>query len=1089
MTKTILSVLSLATALSVSAVSPAASGQSPAHPFKAVARTAGTPSMQGLGSLTHVRQALGTVKFNAIPYKRSAYEPSAIKEVKYAKDQKNPVFVTSSKVITVSATATTAEIANNAIQFLDQNKAVLWLKDPAHELSVKSVDRDAIGFTHIKFSQVYQGHPVMGRELIVHFSPNGTMVNGRWSATPAIGVPAGILPDQTAIEQAIFTVTGGKGLKAMSQSTKDLLKYAGPSIELVVYPADQHNDKECWAYKVTLRTDFINMYEVMVDARTGAVLKSNNISCTTGAAVAHLNDLNGVNQTVNVYQHSNGTYYMIDITRSMYNAGQSQMPDNPVGAIWTLDAQGASASNIQVAHLSTSNLSSWPSSQTASSAYANGAAAYSYYQTIHNRNSIDGNGGTIISVINVNDDQGQPMDNAFWNGQLMAYGNGDQAFKPLAGGLDVAGHEMTHGVIQSTANLVYQDQPGALNESMADVFGSMIDKNNWTIGEQVCLPGVFPSGSLRDLSNPHNGASQGGNGWQPATMSEFVNTTSDNGGVHTNSGITNHAFYYFATAVTKQKAEQVYYRALKNYLTQNSQFLDARLAVVQAAQDLYGATEVQAAKTAFDNVEVYDGTNSNPTNPTPVTGTDWIMVQNSNTSAGSNALYMVKPQNPQSGDFHPLNTTFALNNVSITDDGSYAFFVGTDNNLYSITTDYNNPVQTQMTNTGDWENAAVSRDGNRLALVSRYQDTAIYIYDGVTQQLSKYHLYNPTYSQGVVTNGPLYADALDWDPTGQYVIYDEYNEFDNTSSSTNISYWDIGVIEAWNISGNTFGSGQISKLVNDLPDGISIGNPVFSKNHTDVVAFDVSDGSTFDVQAANLTSGDMGTIVTGNSVPNIPSYSTNDDAITFTSVDNSSVPLVGIEPVASDYINGNGQITWLSNYSQYSVWFTKGTRANSQCAGLSVNVTAQGPTDYPLTSVVLDAGTGYNSYAWNTGATSQTITVSTAGTYVVTVTTGSGCTLSSAPLTIGYPTGIITPGKDAVKVYPVPASDKVVVEMIASDYTNIEITDMTGRLVLTQAVSGMQQVVNIASLDAGMYMLTIKDKSNTGRSATRIIKE
>ncbi|MBS1623455.1 MAG: M4 family metallopeptidase [Bacteroidetes bacterium] len=1086
MTKTLLSVLAISTALSVNAAGPA-SGQPAPHPFKTVAKTSGNPSMSGLGSVGHIQQAVNAIKFNGISYKKSNYDPAAIKEVKYAPGQKNPIFVTSDRIINIPAGAGRDEVASSAIQFLEQNKALLMLADPAHELSVKDIDRDAIGFTHIKFSQTYNGYPLMGKEVIVHFTPHGTIVNGRWAATPSVGAPAGLIGAQTAVWQAANVVTEGKGLKTMNQYTRDLLKYNGPTAELVVYTKDRHNDKDRWAYKVTLRTDFINMYEVMVDAQTGAVLYSNNISCTTGPAVTHLNDLNGVNQTVNVYQHSNGTYYMIDVTRSMFSSAQSQMPDNPVGAIWTLDAQGAASSNIQVAHVSTSNINSWPSSQNATSAYANGAAAYTYYQSTHSRNSIDGNGGTIISVINVNDDQGQPMDNAFWNGQLMAYGNGDQAFKPLAGGLDVAGHEMTHGVIQSTANLAYQDQSGALNESMADVFGAMIDRSNWTIGEQVCLPGFFPSNALRDLSNPHNGASQGGNGWQPATMSEFVNTTSDHGGVHTNSGITNHAFYYFATAVTKQKAELVYYRALKNYLTQNSEFLDARLAVVQAAQDLYGSTEVQAAKTAFDNVEIYDGTNTNPTNNNPVTGTDWIMMQNS--PGGSNALYMVKPQNPQASDFHPLNTTFALNNVSITDDGSYAFFVGTDHNLYSITADYSNPVQTQMTNNGDWDNVAVSRDGNRLALVSQYQDTAIYIYDGVSQQFVKYHLYNPTYSQGVVTNGPLYADALDWDPTGEYVIYDEFNQFNNTSSTTNISYWDVGVLDAWDISAGTFANGQISKLVNDLPDGISIGNPVFSKNHSDVVAFDVSDGTTFDIQAANLTTGDIGTVVTGNSVANIPSYSTNDDAITFTSVDNSSVSLVGIEPLASDFINGGGSITWLANNAEYSVWFTKGTRANAQCAGLSANITAQGPTDYPLSSVVLDAGSGYTSYAWNTGATSRTITVTTAGTYVVTVTTGTGCTLTTAPLTIGYPTGVISPDQHAIKVYPVPSSDRVIVEMDGAEYAAVDITDLTGRLVATQPVSGTRQSVNISTLESGIYMLTLKDANNSTRYTTRIIKQ
>src|SRR5215203_7409311 len=97
------------------------------------------------------------------------------------------------------------------------------------------------------------------------------------------------------------------------------------------------------------------------------------------------------------------------------------------------------------------------------------------------------------------------MDNAFWNGSAMFYGNGNSSFRQLERGLDVAGHEMSHGVIQNTANLEYIGQSGALNESYADVFGAMIDRNDWQIGEDVVLPAVFPSGALRDLSNPNNG--------------------------------------------------------------------------------------------------------------------------------------------------------------------------------------------------------------------------------------------------------------------------------------------------------------------------------------------------------------------------------------------------------------------------------------------------------------------------------------------------------------------------------------------------------------------------------------------------------
>lgn len=154
----------------------------------------------------------------------------------------------------------------------------------------------------------------------------------------------------------------------------------------------------------------------------------------------------------------------------------------------------------------------------------------------------------------MSESNGSAMDNAYWNGQAMYYGNGDVAFKPLAGAIDVAGHEMTHGVVEKTANLEYKSQSGAMNESMADIFGSMIEGLNWKIGEDVVRTAYFTTGALRDMSNPHNGGNNSNdNGWQPAAMQEYVSGSSDNGGVHINSGIPNHAYYLLLQVLQKQK--------------------------------------------------------------------------------------------------------------------------------------------------------------------------------------------------------------------------------------------------------------------------------------------------------------------------------------------------------------------------------------------------------------------------------------------------------------------------------------------------------------------------------------------------------
>ncbi|MCL4158875.1 UNVERIFIED_CONTAM: hypothetical protein GTU68_019114, partial [Idotea baltica] len=252
---------------------------------------------------------------------------------------------------------------------------------------------------------------------------------------------------------------------------------------------------------------------------------------------------------------------------------------------------------MELAHITSNDGTTW--NPTAVSAHHNASICYDFYRTKFNRNSLNGKGGNIISVINITDEDGRGMDNAYWNGEFMGYGNGASGFKPLAGALDVAGHEMTHGVIENTARLEYRNQSGALNESFADIFGALIDRDDWTLGE-----------ALRSLENPNQGG-QNDPGYQPKNMSQYAylrdTPSEDNGGVHINSGIPNHAFYLFATgtSMNKDKAEAVYYHALNNYMTRTSQFVDLRLAVIQSAKDLYGeGQEAAAAAAAFDQVGI-----------------------------------------------------------------------------------------------------------------------------------------------------------------------------------------------------------------------------------------------------------------------------------------------------------------------------------------------------------------------------------------------------------------------------------------------------------------------------------------------------
>lgn len=195
---------------------------------------------------------------------------------------------------------------------------------------------------------------------------------------------------------------------------------------------------------------------------------------------------------------------------------------------------------------------------------------YDYYWNTHNRDSYDDQGATLISTANY----GTNYMNAFWNGVQMVYGDDFPV-------IDVVAHELTHAVTERTAALEYRWQSGALSESFSDIFGAMVDREDWLMGED--LPDSVLGGreAIRDMADPARFG-------QPAHTSDWVETCSDNEGVHTNSGIPNKAFYNIATAIGKDKAELIFYRTLTIYLSISSSLEDARAAALQSAIDLYG---------------------------------------------------------------------------------------------------------------------------------------------------------------------------------------------------------------------------------------------------------------------------------------------------------------------------------------------------------------------------------------------------------------------------------------------------------------------------------------------------------------------
>ncbi len=258
----------------------------------------------------------------------------------------------------------------------------------------------------------------------------------------------------------------------------------------------------------------------------------------------------------------------------------------------------------------------------ADEAYDGAGATYDLYNDIFQRNSIDANGLPLVSVVHYL----QGYDNAFWNGERMVYGDGDEdlpvserLFNRFTISIDIIGHELTHGVTQYEANLVYRNQAGALNESFSDVFGSLVKQRvrnqtaaqaDWIIGEGLFTANINGVG-IRSMKNPGSAYDDPvlGKDPQPGHMNNYVQTTSDNGGVHINSGIPNKAFYNVAIALgghAWEKAGKIWYVTLRDKLTVNSDFIAAANATHQAAGELYGAgsAEQVAVKNGWEAVGI-----------------------------------------------------------------------------------------------------------------------------------------------------------------------------------------------------------------------------------------------------------------------------------------------------------------------------------------------------------------------------------------------------------------------------------------------------------------------------------------------------
>jgi Zn-dependent metalloprotease len=499
------------------------------------------------------------------------------------------------------ATAAASNDEYRTVQaFLEANKSAYKMSDPADEIVQVRTDVDQIGMRHVRLQQEYRGLPVIGGQMVAHFTADGVLqtVNGTYLPKIDLETVASIASD-----------------RAITLGRDDLKTFFGDGepgdAELVVFPWEGTNYL-AWRFFLHSSTP-MGRWEYFVDARSGEVIykanrimndeKANNVGTGTGVM--------GVTRTHIDTDYNGSTYRMIDYTRRAANnphGHNGQMPS-------TAYIQTNLATTTLPGSVATDADNAWTSGGTQAPAvdgHVYTAAMYDWMLSVFDRNSFDDNGATMLTSVNYS---AEGNDNAYWNGSQIVIWSWSSGWRSLAGCPDVISHEWGHAITEKCSNLVYEKEPGALNESFSDMVGAAfefahdsLDTPDWLMGEN----GQTSGDGFRSMSTPHTYEQPD---YYGTSDSYWYNVTSctpslfnDYCGVHTNSGVGNKWFYLLSdggthhsitvTGIGVENAILIAYRANAYYWNTNTGYVEGALGTISAAYDLdpTGAWATQVAR-------------------------------------------------------------------------------------------------------------------------------------------------------------------------------------------------------------------------------------------------------------------------------------------------------------------------------------------------------------------------------------------------------------------------------------------------------------------------------------------------------------
>ncbi|KGJ93785.1 M4 family metallopeptidase [Colwellia psychrerythraea] len=428
---------------------------------------------------------------------------------------------------------------------------------------------DQLGKSHTHFDQTINGLKVYGTSMIIHANPSVGILNNSNTTSSIYGLTGRLAHNNNSAPMSVMNNNSNKAAKKALAAAKLIGNPSGAAELAYIYLPLSEETK--LAYRLEVSWD------------------------------------NGNNDF-------GRDFIYFDANSSEILTREPQVHSAKNWRTYTLN--GGAASSAPGSLLCTNN-QSCGGNAAAQRAHDGAAKVYDYYQSKFGRDSLDNNGMTMISSVDMG------VSNAYWTGSQMIYGEASNGLNDFTADFDIIGHELTHGVTDNTARLVYANASGALNEAWSDILGLSAEayKNGsttstWLLGDD--LYNNQPGKAFRYMNNPtQDGYSKD---WWPERIPYVSNPNNNNdqGGVHGNSGIANLAYVLLVDGGTHPrnksvaqvpsigmaKAEKIFYRALTTYMNQNTNFAGARTATAQAAQDLYGATEKSAVECAWGAVGV-----------------------------------------------------------------------------------------------------------------------------------------------------------------------------------------------------------------------------------------------------------------------------------------------------------------------------------------------------------------------------------------------------------------------------------------------------------------------------------------------------